>query len=144
MFSGIFLGLISGRISAPSKFKNVLKLPKMVYIIPNLLVLHFGENFMKIHTKITKLQMHENVHKNVNENMFSFTFYAHFHEFLRRAIKATNALLCQFLINIMLFNPFKMAVPILMIQMLFPPGPYFRKVGKSLALAWSSASLLPA
>ena len=32
-------------------------------------VLHFGENFMKIGTKIAKLQMHENLHKNVNENM---------------------------------------------------------------------------
>ena len=63
----IFLGLISGRISAPSQFK-------MVYIIPNFLVLQFGENFMKIGTKIAKLQMHENLHKNVNENMFSFTF----------------------------------------------------------------------
>ena len=31
---------------------------------------------MKIRTKMTKLQMHENLHKNVNENMFSFTFYA--------------------------------------------------------------------
>ena len=29
-------------------------------IIPNFLVLHFGENFMKIGTKIAKLQMHEN------------------------------------------------------------------------------------
>ena len=41
----------------------------MMYIIPNFLVIHFGENFMKIRTKI-KLQMHENLHKNVNENMF--------------------------------------------------------------------------
>ena len=31
------------------------KLPKMVYIIPNFLFLHFGENFMKIQTKIEKL-----------------------------------------------------------------------------------------
>ena len=46
----------------------------MVYIIPILLVLHFGENFMKIGTKIAKLQMHENLQKNVTENMFSFTF----------------------------------------------------------------------
>ena len=37
----------------------------MVYIIPNFLVLHFGENFMKIRTKIAKLQMHENWYKNV-------------------------------------------------------------------------------
>ena len=56
----------------------------MVYIIPNFLVLHYGENFMKIRTKIAKLQMHENLHKNVNENMFSnesifsFTFLSKF------------------------------------------------------------------
>ena len=35
------------------------KLPKMVYIIPNFLVLHFRENFIKIKSKIPKLQMHE-------------------------------------------------------------------------------------
>ena len=70
----------------------------MLYIIPNFLVLQFGEHFMKIRTKIAKLQMHENLHKNVNENMFSFTFYAHFHEFLRRTIKSTTALHCYFLI----------------------------------------------
>ena len=42
----------------------------MVYIIPNFLILHFGENFMKISTKIAKLQIHENLHKNVNEIIF--------------------------------------------------------------------------
>ena len=66
--------LIWGRISVPSQFKNEQKLAKMVYIIPNFLVLHFGGNFMKIEAKIAKLQIHENLHKNVNENMFSFTF----------------------------------------------------------------------
>ena len=71
---GIFLGLIWGQISIFSQLKNEQKLPKMVFIIPNFLVLHFGENFMKITTKIAKLQMHENLHKNVNENMISFTF----------------------------------------------------------------------
>ena len=35
----------------------------MVYIIPNFLVLHFGENLMKIRTKLEKLQMHEILHK---------------------------------------------------------------------------------
>ena len=64
----------------------------MVYVIPNFLVLHFGENFMKVWTKIAKLQMHENLHKNVNENMFSFTFLCDLHEFLWRAIKPTNML----------------------------------------------------
>ena len=33
---------------AHSQFKNEQKLPKIVYIIPNFLVLHFGENFMKV------------------------------------------------------------------------------------------------
>ena len=61
-----------------SQFKNEQKLPKMVYIIPNFLVLHFGKNFMKIQTKIPKLQMHEKLHKNVNENMFSSTFLCNF------------------------------------------------------------------
>ena len=46
----------------PSQLKNEQKLPKMVYIIPNFLVLHFGENFMKIPTNLAKLQMHENLH----------------------------------------------------------------------------------
>ena len=36
----------------PFQFKNEHQLPKMVYIIPNYLVLHFGEVFMKIGTKI--------------------------------------------------------------------------------------------
>ena len=33
---------------------------------------------MKIQTKILKLQMFENLHKNVNENMFSFAFLCKF------------------------------------------------------------------
>ena len=67
-----------GRTSAPSRFKNEQKLPIMVYIIPKFLVLHFGENFMKIQTKIAKLQMHENLYKNMNKNMFSFMFLSKF------------------------------------------------------------------
>ena len=78
---GIFLGLIWSRISAFSKLKNRQKLPKMVYIILNFLVLHFGENFIEIGTKIAKLQMHENFHKNVNENMFHSHFCGNFHKF---------------------------------------------------------------
>ena len=39
----------------------------MVYIIPNFLVQHFGENVMKIRTKIAKLQKHEILHLNVNK-----------------------------------------------------------------------------
>ena len=61
-----------------SQFKNEKNLPKMVYIIPNFLVLHFGENFTKIRTKIAKIQMHENLYKNVNENMLLFTFLCTF------------------------------------------------------------------
>ena len=79
--SGIFLGLILGRITALPQFKNEQKIPKMVYIIPNFPVLQFGKNFTKIQTKIA-VKMDENLHKYVNENMFSFTFYANFHEFL--------------------------------------------------------------
>ena len=41
---------------APSQLENKQKLPKMVYIIPNFLVLHFGEDFMKIGTKNTKVK----------------------------------------------------------------------------------------
>ena len=53
--TGIFLGLIWGQISAPSQLKKVSKkLAKMVYIIPNFLVFHFGENFMIFLTKIAK------------------------------------------------------------------------------------------
>ena len=63
---------------SPFPIQNEPKVPKMVYIIPNLLVLHFDENFMKIQTKIPKLQMHEILHKNVNENVFSFTFLCQF------------------------------------------------------------------
>ena len=67
--TGIFLGLVWGQISAPSQFKNEQNLPKMEYIIYNFLVLHFDEHFIK-KKKIAKLQMHQNLHKNVNENMF--------------------------------------------------------------------------
>ena len=78
----------------------------MVYIIPKFLALHFDENFMKIQTKTPKLKMH----KSVNENMFSFTFYSIFHEFLRWAIKATNMLHFTLLISDTVFNPFKMVI----------------------------------
>ena len=60
---GFFLGLIWGRISAPTQFEIEQKLPKMMYSIPNFLVLYFGENFMKIQKNIAKLQMHEHLHK---------------------------------------------------------------------------------
>ena len=86
----------------------------MMYIIPNFLVLHFGENFMIIRTKIAKLLMHENLHKHVNENRFSFTFLYIFSEFLLRALEATNMLLqlytANFLYSDMFFNHFKIVV----------------------------------
>ena len=53
----------------------------MVYIIPSFLVLHIYEISMKIGTNIAKLQVHTQ-------------FYAIFHELIKRAIKATNALHC--------------------------------------------------
>ena len=71
-------GIFQGLVLASSQLKNEQKLSNMQYIIPNFLVLHFGEIFMKIGTKIAKLQVHENLHKNVNENMFSFTFLCKF------------------------------------------------------------------
>ena len=81
--TGIFLGLIQDQILAPSQLKNEKTLSKMVYIIPEFLVLDFGENFMKIGTKIP-IQMHEALHKNVNENKLIFmSFYG-------GQLKATN------------------------------------------------------
>ena len=62
----------------PFQFKNDQNLSKMLYIIPKFLVVHFGENFTKIGTKIAMLQMHESLYENVNENMFSFTFLCKF------------------------------------------------------------------
>ena len=60
---------------------------------------------MKIQTKIPKLQMQENLHKNENENMFSFTFLCKFSEFLGWGIYSFTLH-----ISYMVFNPFKMAV----------------------------------
>ena len=99
---------------APSQLKNEQKVPKMVYIVPYFLVRYFGENFMKILTKLPKLEMNENVHKNVNENMFSFTFLCTIlQKLLWWAIKATNMLqlyttCTNFLYG---FNPFKIGSP---------------------------------
>ena len=50
--SDIFLDLIWGQILASSQLKNKQKLPKMVFIIPNFLVLQFGENLNK-NSKVT-------------------------------------------------------------------------------------------
>ena len=72
------IGLLN--VCAPYEKKNMWMGGKLatLYIIPNFLVLHFGERFIKIWSKIPKLKMYENLHENVNENMFSFTFYAIF------------------------------------------------------------------
>ena len=59
----------------PLPIQNEQKLPKMVYIIPNSLVLHFGEDFMKIRTKKAKL------------HVFIYIFYANFHEFYEGQLK---------------------------------------------------------
>ena len=56
------------RISAPFQLKNEQKLSKMMYIIPNFLVQHFGENLNKNY-KVTDPRFHSH-------------FYANFHEFL--------------------------------------------------------------
>ena len=83
------------------------KLPKMVYLIPNFLVLHFGENFMKIRTKIPNLQMQENLHKNLNETCFHSHFYANFREFSDVQLKQQICYSFTLLISYMVF---KMAV----------------------------------
>ena len=57
----------------PNK-KNEQKLPKMGLIISNFLVLHVGDNFIEIRSKLAKLQMHENFHKNVNEKQIFMSF----------------------------------------------------------------------
>ena len=61
---------------------------------------------MKIQTKIAKLQVHENLYKSVNENMFSFTFLYKFSWQLKQLLCYSISLL----ISYMLFNAFKMAV----------------------------------
>ena len=93
---------------------------------------------MKIRSKVPMLQMHENLHKIVNENMFSFTFYAMFHSFIGGQLKQQICYSITLLTSYMALNPFKIvAVQNLMVQMLFPqiqqaPGQLFRNVGKSL------------
>ena len=70
--AGIFLGMFWGRILGPSQFKHEQKIPKIVHII-----LHFGKISLKS-KQIPKLQIHENLHRNVDESMFSFTFFCGF------------------------------------------------------------------
>ena len=140
------LGLNTG----PFPIKKWEKLLKMMYVIPNFLLLHFGESFMKIPTKIVKLQMHDNLQWNVNENMFSFTFYANIHEFLGlwRETRVTNMLQLYItqpwsLINLKWWSSsirLHLVFPTLTVWMIFSqiqqaPGLDFRKVGKSLLSA---------
>ena len=60
------------------QLKNEQTLPKMVLIIPNFFVLHSDVNFMKIRTKLSKLQMHVFLLKIMNGTFFSFTFLCKF------------------------------------------------------------------
>ena len=76
----MFLGMIWGQISDTFPFKNEPKLPEMVYIIPNFLVLHLGVSSWKSKQKKAKLYMHEG-------------------QFAQQMLYTAN----------MLFNPFKMA-----------------------------------
>ena len=70
------LGPNISRISASFQLKVSKNFSKWcIYIIPYFLVLHFGEHFMKIRTKIAKLQMHENLHKNVYENKHIYLIF---------------------------------------------------------------------
>ena len=55
---------------------------------------------MKIRTKIAKLQMHENLHKNVNENMFSFTFLCKFPQVFMKGICYSLTLLISYMVLI--------------------------------------------
>ena len=136
--SGIFLSLIWGQILAFSQFKNEQNLPKMVYIIPHFfLVLHFGENFLKIRTKIAKIQIHENLHKNLNENMFSFTFLCIFHEF--DECQSKQQICYSFILLISIYfdgSPISILPNFDGPNAFFPnstgPCPNFRKVGKFL------------
>ena len=82
--TGIFPGLIWGRISAPSQFKNDQNLPEF-------LVLHFGEYFTKIQEK--KQQSYKCMKICIKLWMKTFTFLCNFHEFLWGEIKA-KALHC--------------------------------------------------
>ena len=82
------------------QFKIEQNLPKMVYIIPDFLVLHLDENLMK------KLQMHENLHKNVFIHIFMQFFMSFYGGQLKHQICYSFTLL----ISYMVFNPFKMAI----------------------------------
>ena len=54
---GIALAWFGAKYRPLPNFENEQKLPKMVFIIHNFLVLRFGEKFMKIRPNLAKLQM---------------------------------------------------------------------------------------
>ena len=76
-----------------------------------MLDLRFGENFMKIQTKMAKLQMHDSLHKTVNEKVF-LIFMQIFMSFYEWQLKQ--------LISHMLLNPFKMVIQLFKIAPNFP------------------------
>ena len=76
---------------------------------------------MEIRSKIRKLQTHENLHKNVNENVFSF-----WHILMQIFMSFYEAQFKQ-LVSYMLFHPFKIAVQFWWSKMFF-----FQKLEKSL------------
>ena len=127
-FTGIFLVLLWGQISAPSQFKNEQKLPKNIN--SNFLVLHFGENFMKIWTKIAKLQMYENLQKKMwMKTCFHSHFYAFCPRFYKEQLKQQICYSFILLISHMVFNHLEwhsssfrlhQIFPNLMVQMHFP------------------------
>ena len=126
---GIFLGLIWGRITAPSKFKNEQKLPKVVFIIPNFLVLRFGENSSwKSDKKYQCYRCMKNCVKMWMKHVFIHIFMQFFMTFYGGQLKQL------YTVNILyVFNPLKLrsssSFPNLMVQILFPQnstGPWPR------------------
>ena len=107
---------------ALSQLRNKQKLPKIVYIILSFLVLQFGENFMKIPTKIAKLQMHETFF-----HSHFYTFFLSFHEWQLK----------QHLIS-KVFNQFKIEVHLFKSASSYPNfddlNAFFPKFNRSLAL----------
>ena len=99
----------------------------MLYSIPIFLVVHFGENFVKIRSKIPKLQMHEKFHKNVNENIHIFMqFFTYFYGEQIKEFYTANFLY----VLIHLKRQSSRSFPNLMVRnVFFPPsltGPDFR------------------
>ena len=64
---------------------------------------------MNIRLKIAKLQMHGNLHKNVNETLLSCTFNAIFMSFNEEQLKQQICYSIMLLTSHMGFNPFRIA-----------------------------------